>query len=148
MAIKLFEINKDEATDIVWRAKSLVESSNGCGSAARSLHGSLYRSCRARSLTVSLVLGFATSLSSVLPSSLLTPSLNAYFQTLRCSASDSQVFELMSVNFMSRLPTTLKKRRAGWPDSLPYSTEYARLVDFYVDFLSCHDNGSLDDTLV
>ena len=47
---------------------SLVESSNGCDSTARSLHGSLYRSCRTRSLTVGLVLGSAASLSSLLSS--------------------------------------------------------------------------------
>ena len=47
---------------------SLVESSDGCDSAARSLHGSLYRSCRTRSLTVGLVLGSAASLSSLLSS--------------------------------------------------------------------------------
>ena len=40
---------------------SLVESSDGCDSAARSLHDSLYRSCRTRSLTVGLVLGSAAS---------------------------------------------------------------------------------------
>ena len=47
---------------------SLVESSDGSGSAARSFRGSLYRSCRTQSWKVDLEFGSVASLSFLLSS--------------------------------------------------------------------------------